>query len=59
MTIPETKEKCISWFVILPEAPNPVWMTVVGARSAGTQPYFSAHLNQLSELRNKPDSAPI
>jgi hypothetical protein len=53
--ISEAKTKVVSWYILWPELP-PTWVTVVGARAAGTQPYFSAHLAQLPLLKDKPES---
>jgi hypothetical protein len=53
--IPETKQKVISWFILWPVG-QPIWITVVGAKACGTQPYFTAHLNQLPLLRGMPES---
>lgn len=51
-------QKVVSWFVLFPEFPNPIWVTVVNAKAAGTPPYFQAHLRNLSLLREKPETAP-
>jgi hypothetical protein len=53
--IPEVRSKVVSWYVLWPEL-QPTWVTVVGARAAGSQPYFTAHLIQLPALREKADS---
>jgi hypothetical protein len=55
--IPEAKTKVVSWYILWPEI-QPTWVTVVGARAAGTQPYFSAHPGQLPLLKDKPESPP-
>jgi hypothetical protein len=56
--IPETGQKVVSWYILFPELPQPMWVTVVGAKAAGTQPYFAAHNQQLPALRKKPPSKP-
>jgi type II secretion system protein G len=48
-------QKVVSWFVLFPEFPNPIWVTVVNAKAAGTPPYFQAHLRNLPLLREKPE----
>ncbi len=53
--IPEAKMKVVSWYILWAEGP-PTWVTVAGARAAGSQPYFSAHLTQLPLLKNRPAS---
>jgi hypothetical protein len=53
--IPEAKTKVVSWYILWAEGP-PTWVTIVGTRAAGTQPYFSAHLTQLPLLKDKPAS---
>ncbi|MCZ7556092.1 MAG: hypothetical protein M5R41_06795 [Bacteroidia bacterium] len=53
--IPEAQAKVISWYILWTEG-QPTWVTVVGAKAAGTQPYFSAHLRQLPLLTEKPES---
>lgn len=56
--IPETEEKVISWFILLPNG-RPLWITVVGARAVGTQPYANAHLAQIPLLKAMPESEPL
>ncbi len=53
--IPEAKMKVVSWYILWPQGP-PTWVTIVGARAAGSQPYFNAHLIQLPLLKDKPES---
>ena len=55
--IPEAKAKVVSWYILWPEGP-PTWVTVAGARAAGSQPYFNAHLIQLPLLKDKQESRP-
>lgn len=52
VTIPDLKAKVVSWYILWPEG-SPTWVTVVGARVAGSQPYFNAHLLQLPLLKDK------
>ena len=51
--IPELKTKVVSWYILLPKHPQPIWVTVVGVKAAGKQPYFAAHRSQLAALRSK------
>ncbi len=53
--IPEAKAQVVSWYILWAQGP-PTWVTVVGARAAGSQPYFNAHLIQLPRLKEKPAS---
>jgi len=53
--IPQAKMKVVSWYILWPEGP-PTWVTIVGGKAAGSQPYFNAHLIQLSLLRDKQES---
>jgi len=53
--IPEIRARVISWYILWPQGP-PTWVTVVGVRAAGSQPYFNAHLIQLPLLKGKPPS---
>ncbi len=53
--IPEVRAKVVSWYILWPEG-QPTWVTVVGAKAAGSQPYFSAHLIQLPFLKEKAES---
>jgi serine/threonine protein kinase len=46
--------RVLSWFILLPVHPDPIWMTVVNAKYAGTPGYFAAHHDQLNKLRLKP-----
>jgi hypothetical protein len=57
--IEKTDQKVVSWFILMPELPNPIWVTVVNAKAAGTQPYFQAHLSQLPLLRDKPETEAV
>lgn len=57
--IDELQAKAVSWFVLLPEHPAPIWVTVVGTKAAGKPPYFAAHMQQLLDLRGKLDSQPL
>jgi hypothetical protein len=52
VNIPEVRANVISWYILWTEG-QPTWVTVVGARAAGSQPYFSAHLIQLPLLKEK------
>jgi hypothetical protein len=52
--IPDKQACVVSWFILLPEHPAPIWVTVVNARHAGTPEYFAAHNAQLNALRLKP-----
>ena len=56
--IPDLRQRVVSWFVLFPDHPAPVWVTVVGVQAAGKEPYFAAHQQQLSALRTKPASRP-
>lgn len=51
----ETKQKVISWYILWLVG-QPTWVTVVGAKACGTQPYFAAHLKQLPLLKGMPES---
>ncbi len=53
--IPEAHAKVVSWYILWTEG-QPTWVTVVGAKAAGSQPYFSAHQLQLPLLKEKPES---
>ena len=53
--IPEVKVKVVSWYILWTDL-QPTWVTVVGARFAGSQPYFSAHMIQLPLLKVKSES---
>lgn len=55
--IPDQQARVVSWFILLPEHPAPIWVTVVNARHAGTPEYFAAHQAQLNALRTRPLSA--
>ncbi len=57
VSVESASQKVVSWFVLFPEFPNPIWVTVVNARAAGTPPYFQAHLRDLPLLREKPKTA--
>lgn len=56
--IEETKQKVVSCIILWPMG-QPTWVTMVGVRACGTQPYFKAHLNQLATLRGMPYSTPL
>ncbi len=53
--IPEVGAKVVSWYILWAEG-QPTWVTVVGSRAAGSQPYFNAHLIQLPYLKEKAES---
>jgi hypothetical protein len=53
--IPEAKMKVVSWYILWPDGP-PTWVTIVGVKAAGSQPYFNAHLIQLPLLKDKQES---
>ncbi len=53
--IPEVRSKVISWYILW-SGSQPTWVTIVGARAAGSQPYFNAHLIQLPYLKEKAES---
>ncbi|MFQ5732913.1 MAG: protein kinase [Planctomycetaceae bacterium] len=57
--IPALKTAVVSWYVLLPEYPQPMWVTVVGSQATGKQPYFVAHHEQLPKLRLKGHSKAI
>lgn len=52
----DTTSKVVSWFIIFPNRPLPIWLTVVGQHAAGTPEYFQAHNFDLPLLRSKPTS---
>jgi Tol biopolymer transport system component len=52
--IPEKDARVCSWFILLPEYPSPIWVTIVNAKYRGTPEYYAAHNAQLSALRVKP-----
>jgi predicted Ser/Thr protein kinase len=56
VNIPEQKQSVVSVYTLLTEHPQPIWVTVVGAKAAGKEPYFAAHRQQLSAVRAKPYS---
>eukprot|EP00913_Durusdinium_trenchii_P035349 g33079.t1 len=57
--IPSLKTAVVSWYILFPEHPQPMWVTVVGLQAADKQPYFSAHHEQLQKLRLKRYSRPL
>ena len=56
VTIPETKEKVVSWYILLPDYESPIWVTIVNASQAGTPEYFKAHRQRLPMLKAMPTS---
>ena len=53
--IPDVEAKVVSWYILWTDL-QPTWVTVVGARFAGSEPYFSAHIIQLPLLKVKAES---
>lgn len=48
--------KVVSWFILFPDRPAPLWVTIVGGSAAGTPAYFQAHNKNLPALRALADS---
>jgi len=55
VSIPETNQHVISWYILLPEHPQPIWVTLVGAKAIGTPAYLNAHNQQLPRLKSRPE----
>ena len=55
--VEQANQKVVSWFVLLPKWPTPIWVTVVNVQVAGTQPYFQAHLKSLPLLKERPETS--
>ena len=52
----DPSSRVVSWYIIFPNRPLPIWVTVVGGSAAGTPKYFQAHNSSLPLLRAKPNS---